>query len=89
MNQDSHTEPSTCLPRLPACVQPPAVAFERKQHAAAYIQDRCSDSSHRSELVRALIEMGSSAQVPVHSMGQCQNNQPWPGSLTRAQVLAR
>eukprot|EP00879_Flechtneria_rotunda_P008736 GHRR01009150.1.p1 GENE.GHRR01009150.1~~GHRR01009150.1.p1 ORF type:complete len:719 (+),score=143.14 GHRR01009150.1:255-2411(+) len=73
---------------LPFLFQPP-VPFEQKNHALAYINSNCDAQSGRAEIVRQLMHL-QGAQVPVHSMGRCDANTPWPAGLpSKRQVQSR
>jgi hypothetical protein len=41
----------------------PQVPFEEKMHAIAYINSNCMAESGRSDLLRALMDLGDSAKV--------------------------
>lgn len=64
----------------------PVTPFEQKVHGLAYINSNCGAQSGRSDIMRALMKLNGS--VPVHSMGRCDTNKPWPGGNKR-QVRAR
>lgn len=70
-------------------VQTPLLPFEEKDHAIAYVNSNCAAVSKRSDIMRALMHMGSKAKVPVHSYGSCDNNKPWPGDLSKQQVFQK
>lgn len=69
-------------------LQTKPVPFEDKQHAVVYINSNCGTSSGRAEIMRHLMALNSS--VPVHSLGRCDNNMPWPqGNPAKIDVQRR
>ncbi|WIA21264.1 hypothetical protein OEZ85_000499 [Tetradesmus obliquus] len=67
----------------------PLVPFEEKQHAIAYVNSNCGAVSGRSSIMKALMALNGS-KVPVHSLGNCDHNTPWPkGNPNKRQVFSK
>ncbi len=69
------------------------VPFESQVHAIAYVNSNCNPRSGRADIMKQLMQLhasGTSDALPVHALGGCDRNMPWPeGNPTKRQVISR
>lgn len=66
----------------------PPVPWEEKEHALVYINSNCGAMSGRATIMKELMAL-QGAQVPVHSMGNCDRNMDMPPGQNKLQTFAK